>query len=736
MAQPLILKYLPDAINTLFPLRPGYKRYTTWQTYPQTDNLKDNNLYGINCHKYQVIDIDTKARDKNKYTNEQAKEGALTWLQTLGVNTDTFMVETRSGGLHLYYLAPPDLPYDHINRKKNKLGIVIPNGYGQIDLPGNVTGPNIDLHMQKVKDSYKVISTTLPIKLPRWASLQLMKTPPGAAAEVINIDTGTDYLSALQAYKDKYIPHSSRDTYLFHIIGYLLRKNLSDEEIVMKLLPMVQQPKPSDKWEEITPEFIMGKITTEKLKCITQEENRLEWALSEYYYITSVDKIFVASIREAKTFSDLKNYRPEKLQIGINTKGAVYVALIEAWLEHPDRREIQDLGFKPNDQAIYTFEGKIYGNTYMDNRVAPWGEAVSRDDPDIKPYFQILDNICDYDNDSINLMEEHYARKINNPMHKTRWGPYYISQWQGVGKQLNFDIISSLVGSTHAVRVKGKNLTSEFNAEYFSALMILVDEANGVAGEAGQEALKMLIGDMYGNIRAMRRDRQTTRQPYHHITELHSNSVTGVKISPDDRRFYIIHSISRPLDDEVYNNAGKMLPSREIDNDEHSTKCLSKLRRYFQDLVYLHDEFPQRAPKSKWKKEVSVQSQDNLVQMIMQGIDEGSPFFDSDIITTQSVMEFLKVEHHYTKVSPQKIAAALNNLIELNLCHRLTETKASNNWPRILGGGYDGAIPEKVMAKRHNPRVYCIRDFNTYIGMSLDELRDVHYYPHLSQVNR
>jgi len=331
-------------------------------------------------------------------------------------------------------------------------------------------------------------------------------------------------------------------------------------------------------------------------------------------------------------------------------------------------------------------------------------------------------------------MEEHYARKINNPMHKTRWGPYYISQWQGVGKQLNFDIISSLVGSMHSVRVKGKNLTSEFNSEYFSSLMILVDEANSVAGEAGQEALKMLIGDMYGNKRAMRRDRQTDRQPYHHITELHSNSVTGVKISPDDRRFYVIFSKARPLDDQVYNNAGKMLPSREKDVDDHSARCLAKLRRYFMDLTYMADEFPQRAPKSKWKQDISIQSQDNLVQMIMQGIEEGSPFFDSDIITTQSVTEFLRADHGYTKVSPQKISAALNNMIELNMCQKLTEVKATNNWPRILGN-YEG-IPEKVKTKRHNPRVYCIRSFDAYIGMGLDELRDTYYYPHLQQVDR
>ena len=732
MTQPLILKYLPDAVDTLFPVTKDYTRFTTWQTYPQTDKIVDK--YGINFHKYQVIDIDTKARDKKLHTNEQAKTGALLWLNKLGVNTNTFMVETRSGGLHLYYRAPEDLPYDHINRRKSKLGIVIPGGFGMIDLPGNVTGPYIDLHAQKEKNSYTIISAVDVLELPIWATLQLTKNVPGAIAEVIDIETSSDYLQARQAFKDKHIPHSSRDVYLFHLIGMLMRKNLSDEEIVAKLLPMVQQPEPGDAWEVITAEFIHGKIINERLKVVEKEENRLAWALSEYYYVTGIDKIFVASIREAKSFADLKNYRPEKLCVGYNDKGAKYIPLIDAWLEHPDRKEVQDLGFKPYDQAIYKFEGKIYGNTYIDNRVEAWGEEVSRDDPDISPYFQILDNICDYDQDSISLMEEHYARKINNPMHKTRWGPYYISQWQGVGKQLNFDIISSLIGSTQSVRVKGKNLTSEFNAEYFSSLIILVDEANGVAGEAGQEALKMLIGDMYGNIRAMRRDRQTTRQPYHHITELHSNSVTGVKISPDDRRFYIIYSKSRPLDDEVYNNAGKMLPSREVDNDAHSAKCLAKLRRYFKDFTYLHDEFPQRAPKSKWKKDVSVQSQDNLVQMIIQGIDDGSPFFDSDIVTTQSVAEYLKSEHNYTKISPQKISNALNNLEELHLCRKLTETKATNNWPRILSD-FDGT-PSKIKAARHNPRVYCIRSFDSYTGMSLNELRDAHYYPHLPQIER
>lgn len=567
------------------------------------------------CKGYVIIDIDNK--------NGHSANSSLNRLIEQGLEVDTFIVSTKSGGYHLFFEHPS---YD-VKTMANFIPGVDIRGKG-----GYVVGFQPDYAQSDGnKPQYFIMNHQAPAELsiPLPIASKSMALP---SIDDMQLNVTPDYENMLE------IPVGMRDTALLVLSGKW--QHLPDDEIAEKFSKLRFQHLPGD---EITLERLMAKIERDRSKNSKKTVEVSAYLLARFVYVLSEDKIYDFETNSLKAVPDMLNYYPALYTYQKNEK-VVSVPQVKFWLSHPDRVTVKGLRFKPGASKIFSVRGELYVNTYIPPARKPWHQPVSANDPDLKEFFMVVDLITNYDERVKDLYLSQRAAKLQNMLWTPSWGFVLISHHQQVGKDLTAHIFSELLGAQYCRTIKKYDLLNDRQEYNYEKLFVVLNEPGGLArGVKGLETVELLKEFMSSRKGTSRRLYQNTSDeaPIYKVPEIHSNIADSFEISEDRARYAPIIITGKPLPLEVY-----MRLKAKQDEDDIGCVFYRKLLRFFIDYPVNKEIQELKPPLMPDVKLAKIISKSSAHQEIYEAIANHQGLFTSPFQTIQSLT--LAITTHIT----------------------------------------------------------------------------------------
>lgn len=566
------------------------------------------------CKGYVIIDIDNK--------NGHTADSSLNRLIEQGLEVDTFIVSTKSGGYHLFFEHPG---YDVKTMANFIPGVDIrgKGGYVVGFRPYQEIGAPLE-PVPLVRDMpppYFIINHKAPAELsiPLPIASKSMVLP---SIDDMRLNVMPDYENMLE------IPVGMRDTALLALSGKWQR--LPDEEIAERFSKLRFQHVPGD---EITLERLMAKIERDRSKNSKNTVEVSAYLLARFVYVLSEDKIYDFETDSLKSVPDMLNYYPAVYTYQKNEK-VVSVPQVKFWLGHPDRVTVKGLRFKPGASKVFSVRGELYVNTYIPPVRKPWHQPVNIDDPDLKEFFMVIDLITNYDARVKDLYLSQRAAKLQNMLWTPSWGFVLISHHQQVGKDLTAHIFSELLGAQYCRTIKKYDLLNDRQEYNYEKLFVVLNEPGGLArGVKGLETVELLKEFMSSRKGTSRRLYQNTSDeaPIYKVPEIHSNIADSFEISEDRARYAPIIITGKPLPLEVY-----MRLKAKQDEDDIGCVFYRKLLRFFIDYPVNEEIQELKPPLMPDVKLAKVISKSSSHQEIYEAIANRQGLFASPFQTIQS----------------------------------------------------------------------------------------------------
>jgi hypothetical protein len=303
---------------------------------------------------------------------------------------------------------------------------------------------------------------------------------------------------------------------------------------------------------------------------------------------------------EMSEFSDFKNfYVNETVTIGTKRDGSpVSIPKGKAWLEHPDRRQYDDM--------LLTPEGDIEGvyNLWRGFTVepAPGTWKLMRK--------HIRDVICGGDKPLFRYVMRWLARMVQQP-----WTPgevaLVLQGKKGVGKGKFVNTLCRLFGQNALSIYNAKHLTGNFNAHLEDCILLYVDEAFWAGDKTGENVLKGLITEPTIPIERKGFDLKPVRNQLHII--MSSNNDWVVPASMDERRYCVIKVSDSHQEDFPYFAA--------IDNELDNGGLAAML--YDLKMKDISNFNVRAVPKTEGLVEQKLQSLDTITEWWYQKLFSG-----------------------------------------------------------------------------------------------------------------
>lgn len=657
--------------------------------------------YGVRGGKSLVIlDLDEK--------QPGMAEDILTKLQSQGLDTNTFTVKTKSGGLHLYYLAP-DYPVASPTNWR----------YEGLDLRGQggfVVGPDMEAR-DWCEGRYVVINDTLPIKCGLDLPVRETKTYNNIPASLTDETRNAKYYFEM-IKSEGFIPLGNRDHACFQIAEHWVREGLSDEEIIQRFMELpIAQPKGN----EYTLEDFMIKVE----RCRGKEKDFLSVYIRQFAMLADSGEVYDFGKKIRHPLSRMKDIYPEKV-------GKAHI--MDLWNRSPDRKTYSDIGFKPIYDETYKEGHKIYVNTYSPPVIEPWSEEVSWEDEDLEEFRLIAENLIT-DPLALDYYLSQRAKKIQNPMWTPAWG-FVIISGRRMGKGILWSAYSKLIGAEYSISLTNEIIEDKFNKWKEGSLLTKLDEPDNLKSPYSQrrfgELLKIYYSEREGSTRAMRKDLSGLKK-YYYIPETHANIANALQIHSDEGRYCIIKCSNKALGDEIYNELGEKILGFE-QGEERSVRFMRKLKRFLLDYKPNKDIKVATAPKTIWHQNIVELSSDQEELMLLDAIENSTMISYSDIQTIESIMKILQYDCNIQRINTNRTLEIVNELVKKGKIVKYRRVEGVPHIDILRATSTEPMIVNKSLASgRHSPVLYSIRNHDNYKNAKAKELRE-NFFPFNSQI--
>ena len=162
--------------------------------------------------------------------------------------------------------------------------------------------------------------------------------------------------------------------------------------------------------------------------------------------------------------------------------GTKSVGIGSAWLKHANRRQHRQLVIRPQE-----------GLVTRDNCLNEWkGFAVESAPGNMSPFFELIERLVP-DQDGRHYILSWLAHLLQHPEVKMYVALAFWSLEQGVGKNLLFECIVSIIGSTHATVIGQAELAASFNGWANRKIFVVGDEVSGTDRRPEADKLKGLV---------------------------------------------------------------------------------------------------------------------------------------------------------------------------------------------------------------------------------------------------
>lgn len=582
--------------------------------------LRKNCNVGI-CpgNSYVIIDVDIKGDYKE----------SLAKLKADGL-PPTYTVRTPSGGLHLYYLHPGGTIKSVANWMP---GIDIRGNGGQ----GVGPGSTID------SKEYTVVTDRQVVALPAHIAFNLPVTVGKQDKPLESSLTTQPEASPYSALPDA-IKLGERDDVLFKYACSWRARNypINQAEVLMRELYARCEPDPPE-WADDDPFTVdkaldklqraykdynpqtatnwMNVVTAEGAVEVQQQDvTTVVEALKRYVFIEKMNRVADLDRHPKNSVITLNEFR--------NSAGNVYIGkkqLPPKWMNHPKRKTVVDVGYKPLGNRIFTEYGSEYYNTY-------YGSGLT------------LPTIIDPEKIALPLDHMRYmfpgkadgmrfiywmAFTIQKPHVRIPWAPLIVSS-PGVGKGWIYQMLQLVVGRQNCALIGPEdfNINSQFN-EFMSGKIVCMDELRASGKFNLMNKLKPFITE---NEIEINRKHGTKRQERIYVNFLcFSNYSDAAALTYDDRRFWVHNVPNDRRGPQYYNNLFNWLAS---DGPAHWEKWLRSV-----DLSTFNHAAP--PPMTEAKHQMVEDAMSTIKETIFDAVRDRYDIFKADIVSAQLIEKFL-----------------------------------------------------------------------------------------------
>lgn len=193
----------------------------------------------------------------------------------------------------------------------------------------------------------------------------------------------------------------------------------------------------------------------------------------------SIYRLGYANFIEPAKFKTQLDNQSVSVQSGDNTKT---VGAGTAWLKHPKRRLHRTLAMRPQEGLVTD-----------DNCLNEWRGFEYKPTPgDVTTFLQLLERMVP-DQKARQYVLSWMAHLLQHPEIKLNVSLAFWSLAQGVGKNLLFECISSIIGQTHACVIGQAELAASFNGWANRKVFVVGDEVSSTNRRQDADKLKGLV---------------------------------------------------------------------------------------------------------------------------------------------------------------------------------------------------------------------------------------------------
>jgi hypothetical protein len=698
-----------------------------WEKYG--DNLLG---YGINPREKRALILDVDVGGD--------KEGAKS-LNTLvfdfGLKKADFIVQSKSGGLHLYYKYPDNativgLPIDnipHIDIRTSNNFVVGPGSLGgkyRIK-SGTIETPLVELPADLVKIMPRKKGITVELT---ESNIENTKSFSGNdPLKPVVSDFGVGEANPLKGEIPDLIVKGERDNVLVRLIGSWVKAGHSRNNIIALLESAID--KCEDKDELDINEYIAKVETTmQKSSFSSIQPEPLQFFIDNAIYIDSLDGVYQIPDRRYYIKGLDSLYAPHfyfvEKETATGTKKQE-VSAFKAWKKSSKRKNVENIGYKPITDHVFFDKAQ---NARVCNLYSPVVHVDMTSEvqrarlkyPDIRKRFLRL---CEYlFGDKTELMIEWAAHQVQHPDIKLGFAPVMISETRGVGKNLFFDIMASLVGRHNTAVYSSDTIMDGHNDHVLKNHLVLINESYvpitdryAVKAQASMvERIKMLITDSAQTVNPKFIAPFNTTSYTNYIFA--SNNLAAVPMEIGDRRFeIIIINATKTLGPEFYG------PLWEITGDDETAMLLaSEIYNFLKEVKIYSINAGFTPADDVYKEMVRHAGRSEIEARVYEDMDENRAIFAGDLITFPLFLWYI-LNH----IDPNVTQTVAKNVLR-SVAKSLT-TPSLKGKPRRASM----MVPDYTIKGQYVPEgkkreaVYAIRNYKHWYNAEMDEIKDEYY---------
>ena len=611
--------------------------------------------------------------------------------------TDTFTVQTPSGGIHYLYWAPLGHKFKHAP-------------YDGIDLVWKSPFYFVGIGSPK----YKLINK-VPIA---DASEELLEQLKYVHNVKLNKD-GTRETILDTIMKDGISSGARHDTIL-RLMASLAKKRVQKSEamaIAELAISKCDQSSGVPTLEEAEAQYIdaLGKFTSGISIDELIDDKVL---LTSSNTIKTISKPSESAVSESAFLNMYPNNEPNTNR-PLNQQGNFPMAKLgRVWLDTPEKKMASRIGYRPCDEVLYDHGESIYFNKYK----APFFEDIEIDDLVIQKFQTVFKRTFGpiYE-DWLKVLKYKYL----NPHVKFSWCIYLTSKSEGTGKGLSWKLTEAIFGKDNCMSIPPSEFNQRFNAKLSECTFALVDEAHGVvtksARNAMMNALKRIITEdtMTTEVKNLEKDLGIESYFFMYIF---SNDRTSLEINKGSRRFLVYHDEepNTPKQKELMTQVGDMIRDPQM---------VSMFVKWVMENVDI-SQSNKFSPKGEARKTEDLLNSGSDIYLspevfkIKEAIESYDDIFYANIVT-QSQLEFYCIQEFGNR--SHKV---IKDLIESTLVSKIPQLTKANKvqYKRVNYFKPDTSLAREGLSiqdtygdKKLQSPIIIIRNLEDYKKMGHDE---------------
>jgi|TARA_S200002703_G_scaffold72583_1_gene62825 hypothetical protein len=486
--------------------------------------------------------------------------------------------------------------------------------------------------------------------------------------------------------------NGSTDLEILRLIGFMVGKRFSDEEIFFEVTKVTKEPHGTyrENYKDDFEGYLQEKIdrTRESMKIDEGNNRKGQELLDRIVYLAQNDKWFDKKKNQIYTDKSIN------IQFGHIFKKQTPTQFLKS---RDDKTVVEDFCYEPKlykpGDAIIEKNGLFYINKYQPHTLAPIQGDVSL-------YEELLDHLFD-SLEAKTVFEDWVSYNYQYPGEKIKWALLITTSSFQVGKGSLFRGVQETLGYENTRKIDVREALDKSKLFLTDRQIVLLDEMKSDGNFAEKESLlnslKTIITDEDHSSRALFVDYKAIKTCTNIM--LFSNFHDALSLTEKEERYWVHHTNCPRLNEKFYDHFHKWLDG----NGKNYLLYHFKTRE-------ISESFNPKgvAPKTKHLKTMARSGGHPLVNQIRDRFEEQLEPFESDreLMSSMWLYEWCKRKNILGRSRLNEISKALETIKAINV-GQCPVKRATPNGPRI-----------------HKPTIWIIRNKDKWKNETLENIGD------------